>query len=325
MRGSAKPDQGKDATAAAFGSFMVVAGVWLLSAAFVFGPLAWVVTALAVDADRPDASGWALLAEPVFTWVMGSALVIWTAIGALLLTGWADRRVWRPRLGCRDPSPGEAVRLTPLWDDVFNRAGIDRNAYLLQVSDRPVQNAFAVGDGVITLDQGILGMSDPELKAIIAHELGHHVRRHTAANGLALWFGLPARTLLILLMAISFGMIRTAGSIRGCGCSLIWISLMVVVLIPTAALYLLLGGADLLLRLLDRKSEMEADAYSASIGYRDELVAALAVLKEIYGDPEPGSRFSVARLASTHPSFSDRITAASRIPATATGSREAAG
>lgn len=177
------------------------------------------------------------------------------------------------------------------------------------MSDRPVQNAFAVGGGVITLDRGFLGMYDQALKAIIAHELGHHVRRHTTANGLALWFGLPARGLLIALITVTFGMVQGAGSIRGCGCSLIYISLLVALMIPTVVLYLLLGGADLLMRLLDRKSELEADAYAASIGYREELVDALAALKEVYGDPEPGPRLSAARLTSTHPSFTDRIAA----------------
>lgn len=300
-------DQRKDATAAAAWTFAVVAGLWLISAVFVFGSVSWVVAAVAAEPGHPG--GWALLEEPVFFQVLAPLLAVWTGIGGLLLTGWADRRVWRPRLGCRDPVPAEAARLTPLWDEVFERAGIHPDAYLLQVSDRPVQNAFAVGDGVITLDQGILGMGEPELKAIIAHELGHHVRRHTATNALGLWFGLPARALLVLLMTISLGLIRSSGAIRGCGCSLVYIGFLIIVLIPTVALYLLLGGASLLLRLLDRKAEFEADTYAAAIGYREEMSGALASLLEIYGDPEPAPALSPERLNSTHPPFSDRIAA----------------
>lgn len=306
-RTGTKGGQGKDATAAATGSFAVVFGLWLISAAFVFGSIAWIVAAVAKEPGEPG--GWVLIGDPLFVTVLAPLLIAWTAVGGFLLTGWADRRVWRPRLGCRNPSPVEAGRLVPLWDRVFDRAGISRDAYLLQVSDRPVQNAFAVGDGVITLDQGILGMTDPELQAIIAHELGHHVRRHTASNALGLWFGLPARALLVALMSISSGMIRSAGSIRGCGCSFVYVGFLVLVLIPTVALYLLLGGADLLLRLLDRRAELEADAYAAGIGYRQELTRALSSLLEIYGDPEPAATLSPTRLNSTHPSFADRIAA----------------
>lgn len=306
-RSGTEADQGKDATGVAFGSFAVVLGLWLISATFVFGSIAWVAAALAKGPDDPG--GWALIGSSTFVAVLVPTLVAWTGLGGILLTGWADRRIWRPRLRCRDPSRVESGRLTPLWDEVFERAGIHRDAYLLQVSDRPVQNAFAVGDGVITLDQGILGLTDPELKAIIAHELGHHVRRHTASNALGLWFGLPARAMLIVLMSLVLSMLRGAGSIRGCGCSFFYIGLLILLLVPTAALYLLLGGANLLLRLLDRKAELEADSYAAAVGYRSELGRALASLLEIYGDPEPAPALSPERLSSTHPPFADRIAA----------------
>jgi Zn-dependent protease with chaperone function len=175
------------------------------------------------------------------------------------------------------------------------------------MSDQPVQNAFAVGDGVITLDQGILTMDDADLKAILSHELGHHVRRHTQVNGLAVWFGAPARIFYGILLFLVFGLIRVAGLLSGCSLALIVFMAALVLAVPAIALFLLLGIAQLLIRLLDRKSEFEADLFAAEIGYRQEMVGALAELREIYGDPEPNKPWSPARLGSTHPPFTDRI------------------
>lgn len=90
MIGGQRPDQGKDATTAAFGSFEVVFGLWLISAVFVFGSVAWIVAAFAADPDRTG--GGTLIGTPVFNWVLAGLLAVWTAAGAVLLTGWADRR-----------------------------------------------------------------------------------------------------------------------------------------------------------------------------------------------------------------------------------------
>src|SRR5690606_27869380 len=103
-----------------------------------------------------------------------------------------------------------------------------------------VQNAFAVGDGMITLDQGILAMDDGDLKAIIAHELGHHVRRHTQVNGLAVWFGAPARILYGVLLFLIFGLLRLAGAISGCNVAVLVMMFALLLAVPAIALFLLL-------------------------------------------------------------------------------------
>ncbi len=302
-----RSNQGKDATASALARVPVLFAIWLVSVIFVFVPLAWLATNWI--ADPVDSSAAGVAGDPFFAIALGAVVGSWTIVAPLTMTGWADRHVWMRRHGCRNLSPGEHSRLDPLWQDVFVRARIHPDAYLLRMSDQPVQNAFAVGDGVITLDRGILEMDDVDLKAIIGHELGHHVRRHTQINGLALWFGAPARMLYGLLLFLVFGLIRLAGFLSGCGWALIALLLAFLVAVPAIALFLLLGIAQLLIRLLDRRAEFEADRYSASLGYRTEMVNALTELREIYGDPEPNKPWSPARLGSTHPPFADRIEA----------------
>lgn len=302
-------DQGKDATGSAWASLPVVFGIWLVSVAFVFFPVSLLLTDWVSDTQYSNLLN--LMKEPVFVAIFGGSVGLWTLVAPLLLTSTADRLVWMRRLGCRELTPSESGRLDPLWQEVFQRARIHPDAYRLKMSDQPVQNAFAVGDGVITLDQGILEMDDADLKAIMAHELGHHVRRHTQVNALAVWFGAPARILYGVLLFLVFGLIRIAGSLSGCSWALLFLLFALMLAVPAIALFLLLGIAQLLIRLLDRKAEFEADLFSAETGYRVEMIDALAELREIYGEPEKNKPWSPARLGSTHPPFTDRIEALS--------------
>ncbi len=302
-------DQRKDATASAWAGLPVVAGIWVVSIGFVFFPASLLLTGWLGGSGFASAND--LIKDPLFLPVLAGSVGVWTLIAPLLLTPSADRVIWMRRMGCRELEPGERDRLVPLWREVFARAGIHPDAYQLKMSDQPVQNAFAVGDGMITLDQGILEMDDADLKAILAHELGHHVRRHSQVNMLAVWFAAPARTLYGLLVLLVTGLIRISGMFSGCNVAFLVLLLGLVLAIPAIVLFLLLGIAQLLIRLLDRKSEFEADLYSAEIGFRFEMIDALAELREIYGEPEPNKPWSPARLGSTHPPFTDRIAALS--------------
>ncbi len=300
MSGKAVPDrkdQRKDVSRAGAAGFAVVVGLWLISVAFVWLPIAWLVNNWASGAEE--------LTE-IFYLVAVALVVPWTAVGLLLLTDRADESFWQKKNDCRVPTGVEWTRLEPLWNDVCERARLHPDAYRLRMTDRSTINAFASGDSVVSMDQGMLGMDDGAIAAVMAHELGHHTKRHIGGIVLGWWFAKPAQFLLNLMLWILAGMVGVGRGCSGCIGALILISFIAILVIPTVVLYALLGLSTVLLRVLGRKTEFEADRYAVDLGLGRDLASALRQLEAMEPDAEVG-RFSVDRLMSTHPPLKDRI------------------
>lgn len=292
-----RKDQRKDVSRAGAAGFAVVAGLWLISVAFVWLPVAWLANYWGSGAEA--------LTE-IFYLVAFGLVIPWTAVGFLLLTNRADEVFWQKKNDCRPPTMVEWIRLEPLWNDVCERAQLHPDAYRLRMTDQSTINAFASGDSVVSMDQGMLGMVDGAISAVMAHELGHHTKRHIGGIVLAWWFAKPAQILLNLMLLI-LSMLLGAG--RGCsGCIglMILFSLVAIVAVPTLVLYALLGLSTVLLRVLGRKTEFEADQYAVDLGLGHEMANALRHLEAMEPDQEV-SRFSVDRLMSTHPPLGDRV------------------
>lgn len=290
-------DQRKDVSRAGAAGFAVVAGLWLISVLFVALPIALFAN---------DSQNGSEELGPWFYIVFFGLVVPWTIAGPLFLTTKADEVWWQKKNGCREPDDAEKTRLDPLWDDVCSRAGLHPQAYELQMTDSQTINAFASGDSVVSMDRGLLTMDDGAISAVIAHELGHHTKRHIGGIVLAWWYGKPAQILLRLMIAVISGIMAvTRGSFGYFGLFVV-IVLFGVLLIPLAALYLLMIGSTVLLRVLGRKTEFEADAYARELGLGPEMASALRQIEAKEPDEETG-RFSADRLLATHPPLSDRI------------------
>lgn len=292
-------DQKKDASSIALAAFFVVFGIWLISVAFVGVPLALLIASF-VHPDGPsDQDVWIILALMV---------VPWTLAGPLFLTGFADRNWWQKRNGCREMDDLERARLLPLWNEVCQRAGLDPEAYRLVMTSQPTVNAFATGDSMVSIDQGMLdSLGDPELKAVMAHELGHHTKRHIGAIVLEWWYGRPAEIVLNLLVGLI--MILIAVGKEGCGCvgTLVLAALLIFLAGPALVLYLMLGGTILLMRIIGRRTEFEADDYARDLGMGQEMSSGLALMKQQYPEMDPENENFMARLMRTHPRLDDRI------------------
>jgi STE24 endopeptidase len=138
-------------------------------------------------------------------------------------------------------------------------------------------NAFFTGFGrfrkIVLFDTLVQQLSESELEAVLAHEIGHYKRRHipkmlliSAGTSLAGFFALSLLA-QAAWFAPAFGF--PAGS-----------------LVPSLLLFVLLSGLvtfwiSPLLNLWSRKNEYEADAYAAEVmGGSHDLVGALRKLTE---------------------------------------------
>lgn len=88
-----------------------------------------------------------------------------------------------------DPSNPEHQRLLAIVDRVFAKSGL-KHKPPVYVSDNPLPNAFATGPihskAVVAATKGLFltGMSDAEIEAVFAHELGHVKNYDVAINSM---------------------------------------------------------------------------------------------------------------------------------------------
>ncbi|MBV1906539.1 MAG: M48 family metalloprotease [Pseudomonadales bacterium] len=69
--------------------------------------------------------------------------------------------------------------------------GLSKNSYYFSVLDNPVVNAFALPDGYIFVNRGLIAYLDNEdqLAAVIGHEIGHVALKHASKRNVAQKFG----------------------------------------------------------------------------------------------------------------------------------------
>lgn len=188
-----------------------------------------------------------------------------------------------------------------------NRAGVDEPTVLVSDASRRTKkgNAFVAGIGpthrIILWNTLLMYYTEPEIKAIIAHELGHYVRLH-------LWRGFVLQTVggILIMAALAWVMKKTvdrhgpALGIKGIAdpgaipLALLLIELLLLLQMPLASA-------------VSRGMEREADAYGLQL-YRNGRAAASAYARmstQDYGDPDPPG-WAVFWLH-THPSLRERV------------------
>ncbi len=199
----------------------------------------------------------------------------------------------------------------------------------IYIVDSSVPNAFATGrnknNAVLAVTSGILNqLPEPELEAVVAHELTHIINRDMLVMTIATFFAMVLSLLMnnLLWMGMFGGMgMRGGGRGRNNNGGAI---IMVIVLV-TAVTYFL---SFLLIRLLSRYRELAADRGSALItGAPQNLASALMRIDStIQSRRIPDQDFrraqtvnalfivpalrrgdSMATLFSTHPSTEERV------------------
>ncbi|CAN5722091.1 zinc metalloprotease HtpX [soil metagenome] len=253
--------------------------------------------------------------------------VIVLAFGLLFSQYYFSDRIALFAMHAKEVTPQQQPALHGMVDRLCALADMPKPRIAIADSDMP--NAFATGrnqkTAVVCATTGILRrLDEPELEAVIAHELSHVAHRDVAvmtiASGLGVIAGLITRFTLYSGM---FGGGYGRGRDRDGG------SPILVIILVSAIVY---AVSFLLIRALSRYRELAADRAGAALtGAPSQLAAALVKVSGEIGRiptrdlraaepfnafffaPALAPGFSLSSLFSTHPSLQQRLDQLSRI------------
>ena len=222
---------------------------------------------------------------------------------------WSDKIVLASS-GAKIVTQAEAPELYAIVANLAQRAGIPMPRVAIIPDETP--NAFATGrdpeHAVVACTAGILKlMTRPELEGVLAHELGHVKHRDILIGSLAAVLAQAIMFISHMAMWISpRDEEGRANPIAG---------LLIAILGPLAAMLLQMA--------ISRSREYDADAYSAHITGRPDLLASALERLQAYNQQEPMqhaqpatahlmtvsplSGGGLSSMFSTHPPIQERI------------------
>lgn len=199
------------------------------------------------------------------------------------------------------------IRLIPLLEIVFDRAKRRNptmvNSIRLKIMHDATPNAFAIGRKTICVTEGLLELSDQEIMAVLAHEVGHLVYHHSALQLLIGGGNLFITGLLLLVKAICW-MITGICTLVGLTTRRFWGVLLLTVFgsLSSALIWLWTKFCTIFLRWSMRQNEYIADEYAFYLGFGQTLASVLDT--SLSSNPENGL---LKALYATHPSNEDRV------------------
>jgi heat shock protein HtpX len=255
------------------------------------------------------------------------ALVV--AAGLLAVQYFASDRIALFAMGGKEVSPDEAPQLHGIVDRLCALADMPKPRVAIADSDIP--NAFATGrnpaHAVVCATTGLMRrLDEPEIEAVLAHELSHVAHRDVAVMTIASFLGLAAG--LVVRFAYYSGLFGGYGrrDDRDSG-----VPVVLVVMLTSAVVY---AVSFLLTRALSRYRELSADRGAAVLTGRPSTLASALVkvsgemsripdrdlrsvepLNAFFFAPAFAKGFSLSSLFSTHPSLERRLEQLARIQA----------
>lgn len=254
------------------------------------------------------------------------ALVI--AAGFLFFQYMASDRIALFSMGGREVGPDEAPELHGVVDRLCALADMPKPR--VAIADSDVPNAFATGrnpdHAVVCATTGLLRrLDEPEVEAVLAHELSHVAHRDVAVMTIASFLGLAAGLIVrFAYYAGLFGGYHGDDDDEGP-------PLIIVVMLISAVVYAI---SFLLTRALSRYRELSADRGAAVLTGRPSTLASALVkvsgemskipdrdlrsaepLNAFFFAPALARGFSLSSLFSTHPSLEQRLEQLARMEA----------
>ncbi len=204
-------------------------------------------------------------------------------------------------------------KLTPLEDGelkekitaVATACGFKlNNIFIMDASRRSSRlNAYFSGIGktkkIVLYDTLVEKMSVDEIVAVLAHEIGHNVKRHVPIN-----FLLSIVNISILLFVLQYALTDVFSTAFGFSASHFGFGIIIFsVLMEPISVFVGLITSN-----LSRKFEYQADAYAKDQTSSAAMIGALKVLgKENFSNLTPHP--AVVKLTYSHPTLKDRIEA----------------
>lgn len=200
------------------------------------------------------------------------------------------------------------IHLIPLLEIVYNRAK-DRNPSMvksihLKIIHDKAPNAFAIGRKTICVTDGLLDLSDEEIMAVFAHEIGHLVYGHSTIQLLIGGGNLFISGCILIIKAMCWIITAICSLIAGIVTNNFWIGAIsaVVTSISFGVVWLWTKFCSLFLMWSMRQNEFIADEYAFNLGFGNILAHLLD--RELYSAPENGL---LKALYASHPHSDDRI------------------
>lgn len=200
------------------------------------------------------------------------------------------------------------IRLIPLLEIVADKAKHKNPSRIrsihLKIIHENAPNAFAVGRRTICVTDGLLELTDEEIMAVLAHEMGHLVYGHSTIQLLIGGGNFLISGCILLIKAICWGFTAVCGMIAGVVSNNFWIGAVSAVFsgISVAAVWVWTKFCSLFLMWSMRKNELLADRYAFDLGFGDALAR---VLDGALRSPPENSLLKA--LYSSHPHTDDRI------------------
>jgi heat shock protein HtpX len=258
---------------------------------------------------------------------VNSILVVLLAGGFLVAQFLFSDRIALASMRAREVGPAELPELHALVDRLCAMADLPKPR--VAIADVDIPNAFATGRSpsraVLCVTSGLLRrLSEPELEAVLAHELSHVAHRDVAVMTVASFLGVLAGFI------VRFGLYSGLGG-RGRDSRESGVPVVLLIVLASAVVYAL---SFLLIRALSRYRELSADRGAAVVTGRPSVLAAALVkvsgemsriptrdlraaepLNAFFFVPALARGFSLSSLFATHPSLERRLDQLARMEA----------
>lgn len=199
------------------------------------------------------------------------------------------------------------IRLIPLLEIVFEQAKERTpsmiNSIRLKIIHDQSPNAFAIGRRTICITDGLLNLTDEEIMAVFAHEVGHLAYQHSAIQLLIGGGNLFVSGFLLVIKIVCW-IIMGIFALVGISTRRFWGGLLMTLFGSLSAVLIRLWTKFCMLFLMwsMRQNEFVADEYAYKLGYGAILASVLD--RHMCSVPENGL---LKALYSTHPHSDDRV------------------